>query len=252
MEQNSDTSDGYFTLRELLRKVHPQLQVGKKTHDIPKLSECNLNLFTLAKELKMYFKQQRIQGRVYKAKEQSEIYLQQLDDPRYKVAKTKCLIDLNLATMTGPDNIAQHSLTFEALPATVEAIAAIDDDVPIMHALNQRPHQREYVSGKKQNKGYEPIQCKGCKMWGHNVKKCLTIPKIAIVNSFIDKNPSQTKALIKEYLRVNDKNVKRSTVRTLQQSGIIDTEIDSLQYLNDTDIDIDNFSVEFDEPLNDH
>ena len=235
----------------MLRKVHPQLQVGKKIHDIPKLSDCNLNLFTLAKELKLYFKQQRIQGRVYKAKEQSEIYLQQLDDQRYKVAKTKCLIDLNLATMTGPDHIAQHSLTFEALPATVEAIAAIGDDVPIVRALShQKPHQREYVTGKKQNKGYEPIQCKGCKMWGHSVKKCQTIPKIAIANNFIAKNPTQTKSLIKEYLRTNDKNVKRSTVRALQDSAIIDNDIESLQYLKETDIDIDNFSVEFDEPIN--
>ena len=56
MEQHSDTSDGYYILRELLHKVHPQLKVGKKIHDIPKLSECNLNLLTLTKELKLYFK----------------------------------------------------------------------------------------------------------------------------------------------------------------------------------------------------
>ena len=251
MEQHSDTSDGYYTIRELLRKVHPQLKVGKKIHDIPKLSECNLNLFTLAKELKLYFKQQSIQGRKYKAKEQSEIYLQQLDDQRYAVAKTKCLIDLNLATMHGPDNIAQHALTFEALPATVESIAEIDDGTPIVRAMAQRPktQQREYVTGRKHKKGYEPMQCRGCKQWGHSVSKCQTIPKIALVNKFIDKNPTQTQALINEYLRVNNKNVKRSTVRALQESGIIDNEIESLQYLNETDIDIDTFSVEFDQPI---
>ena len=80
----------------------------------------------------------------------------------------------------------------------------------------------------------------------------MTVPKIAIATNFIEKNPTQTKALIKEYLRVNDKNVKRSTVRALQQSGIIDNEIESLQYLNDTDIDIDTFSVEFDQPIDDN
>ena len=254
MEQHSDTSDGYLTLRELLRKVHPQLKVGKKSHDIPKLSDCNTNLFTLNKELKAYFRQQEIQGRKYRAKEKSEIYLQQLDDERYKIAKTKCLIDLNLATLHSPDNIAQNSLTFEALPATVQQIAEIDNDVPIIHVMAQRPkaYQRDYVPGKKKSKNYEPLQCKGCKQWGHNVSKCLTVPKIAIATNFIEKNPTQTKALIKEYLRVNDKNVKRSTVRALQQSGIIDNEIESLQYLNDTDIDIDTFSVEFDQPIDDN
>lgn len=93
------------------------------------------------------------------------------------------------------------------------------------------------------------MQCKGCKQWGHSVSKCQTIPKIALVNKFIDKNPTQTQALINEYLRVNNKNVKRSTVRALQESGIIDNEIESLQYLNETDIDIDTFSVEFDQPI---
>ena len=103
--------------------------------------------------------------------------------------------------------------------------------------------------GRKQRKGYEPLQCKGCKQWGHSVSKCQIIPKMALVNKFIEKNTTQTQALIGEYLRVNNKNVKRSTVRALQKSGIIDNEIDSLQYLNDTDIDIDTFSVEFDQPI---
>ena len=254
MEQHADTSDGYYTLRELLRKVHPQLKVGKKILEIPRLSTCEYDLYTLSRQLKTYFKQQEIKGRLYSAKEKSETYLQQLDDERYKIAKTKCLIDLNLATMHGEHNIAQQSLTFEALPATVEDVAAIDDDVPVVHAMTKRsfkdknPYERNYASGRKQQKGYEPLQCKGCGTWGHRVQRCQAIPKFALAMKFINKYPNETEALIKEFLRTNNKNVKRSTVRALQDSGVIDTDIDTLQYLQDNDIDIDMFDVDFDSP----
>ena len=112
--------------------------------------------------------------------------------------------------MHGPDHIAQHALTFEVLPATVEAIVEIDGGVPIVRAMAQhlKLHKRDYVSGRKQNKGYEPIQCKGCKQWGYSVGKCQTIPKVALLSKFIDKYPTQTQASVKEYLRVNDKNAK--------------------------------------------
>ena len=65
---------------------------------------------------------------------------------------------------------------------------------------------------------------------------------------FINKYPNETEALIKEFLRTNNKNVKRSTVRALQDSGVIDTDIDTLQYLQNNDIDIDMFDVDFDSP----
>lgn len=63
---------------------------------------------------------------------------------------------------------------------------------------------------------------------------------------YIEKNKTQTEALVKEHLRVNDKNVKHSTVRALRDSVVIDPNIDSMEYPQDEDIHVDMFEAEFD------
>ena len=82
MELSSATSDGFRVLRELLRKVHPQLKKKEKIHDIPWLSQCDYDLYKLGKHLSMYFDQQEMKGRLHNAKEKAQLYLERLDDDR--------------------------------------------------------------------------------------------------------------------------------------------------------------------------
>lgn len=55
IDQHASTSDGYEVLRELLRRVHPNLNEGKIEHTIPRFSECNNNLYKLNKRMREFF-----------------------------------------------------------------------------------------------------------------------------------------------------------------------------------------------------
>ena len=113
LQQYSTTSDGYKVLYELLRRVHPKLHDGHPVHTIPKLSECDYNLYTLSRNMRNYFEQEDIKGRHYSEKEKAKMFLANIDDERLHEARNSCLIDLNIATMQNPDVIPKHSLTFD-------------------------------------------------------------------------------------------------------------------------------------------
>ena len=253
LQMYANTSDGYNALKELLRQVHPQLNEGEIEHNVPLLSQCDNNLFKLNQRMRNYFSQHEMQGRKYNAKQQSKMYLQNLDDEKYHAAAQQCLIDLNIATMMSEHVIQKQSLTFNALPTTVTQIAKGTKTIPTLRALtvrdrNQGPNTRGAYNnnrGAYRKNNYEAIQCKGCGQWGHRINKCNTIPKIATCIKYIEKNKNQTSALIKEYLRINDKNTKRSTVRLLQTSGAINDDVPPDQFLESDDVETDMMEVDF-------
>ena len=273
MDTFSITSDGYEALQELLRRVHPNLNEDNDEYKRLTLSQCDYNPYALSKQLRNYFTQEEINLRPYSSKEKAKIYLESLDDEKYKDAKTQCLLDLNIATMHNKNVISKTSLTFNALPATIDKMVRKQHGGnAIVRSMTGRPSQnRNYynrgaynngrgtynnnttkesdTSLRRQNRSYEPIQCKGCGQWGHRVQKCQHIPKVSLAIRFIEKNKTQTEALVKEHLRVNDRNVKRSTVRALQDSGVIDPNIESMQYLQDDDIEVDTFAADFDSDI---
>ena len=248
MELSSATSDGFSVLRELLRKVHPQLKKKEKIHDIPWLSQCDYDLYKLGKHLKMYFDQQEMKGRLHNAKEKAQLFLERLHDDRYKDAKQQCMIDLNIATMQSDHHIQDDSLTFESLPGTIEELAG-DTTIPIVRSLTQRNIKNSNYEGggayKHNSKSYEPLQYKGCGVWGHKVQKCNNVPKIATIMKFIERNKTQTEALVKEYLKVNDRSTKRNIVRLLMNSGVLHDDITPAEFLSNEDIEVEMDEVEF-------
>ena len=84
-------------------------------------------------------------------------------------------------------------------------------------------------------------------MWGHKVNSCMTVPKIALATDYISKYKDKTATLIKEYMRVNDRNTKRSTIRLLQSTGAFDDTIDPSDYLSEQDFCIEMDDVDFEE-----
>lgn len=62
---------------------------------------------------------------------------------------------------------------------------------------------------------------------------------------YIDKNKDHTAALIKEHMRVNDRNTRKSTVRMLQQTGEVDDTITSEAYLEESDVDVKILDADF-------
>lgn len=86
LQMHANTSDGYHTLKELLRQVHPQLNEGKIEHLVLLLSECDNDLFKLNQRVRNYFYQHKMQDRKYNAKQHSKMFLYDLDDEKYHAA----------------------------------------------------------------------------------------------------------------------------------------------------------------------
>ena len=62
---------------------------------------------------------------------------------------------------------------------------------------------------------------------------------------FIERNKPQTEALIKEYLKVNDRETKKNVVRLLMNSGVLQDDITPTEFLSTEDIDVEMDEVEF-------
>lgn len=203
LEQFSSTSDGYETLAELLRRVHPNLQEGRLEHTLPKLSECDFDLFKLNKSMRDYFTNENIKNRHYSDKEMSRLYLQSIDDDRYNIAVHKCLVDISIATMES-DTIKQKALRFNSLPTTVKQIASLpNDSVPTIRAFSKpdlKPIQKQHNRGAY-NKRYEPCQCIGCGRWGHRLGWCPHVPTVATSIKHIEKNKAKTATLVESRTR---------------------------------------------------
>ena len=52
-------------------------------------------------------------------------------------------------------------------------------------------------------------------------------------------------------MRINDKAAKKTTVRLLQRSGVINSTLDPEEYLNNSDIEIDMEDVDVDNIVED-
>ena len=249
LKQHSTTCDGFTVLKQLLRHVHPNPKEGDKITTLPKLSDCNNDLYIYNNVMNDYFTHELINNRTYKEKHKSLLYLQNIDDDRYKDAVTQCKIDLGIATLDDENIIKKENLTFGSLPTTVAQLAKTDGFNPIIRAMtvaDERPRTRSR-GAYQQQKRYEPFQCKGCGIWGHKLNACKTIPKIALAVKFIEKYKDKTEVLIKEFLRTNDRNTKKQTVRILMDTGTLDATIDPQQFLEQEDIPIDMMAVSFDD-----
>ena len=62
---------------------------------------------------------------------------------------------------------------------------------------------------------------------------------------FIERNKTQTEALVKEYLKVNDRSTKRNIVRLLMNSGVLQDDITPAEFLSNEDIEVEMDEVEF-------
>ena len=90
-------TDGYEALQLLMNQTYPLLVFKNMgTIDIQKYSTYN-NLFRYDKEIKQYFKNHKIQQRVFTEKETTHIFLSHLDHPHYAIAVKKYEADILLS-----------------------------------------------------------------------------------------------------------------------------------------------------------
>ena len=248
LKAQSTTCDGFAVLKQLLRHVHPKPKEGDLVDTAPKLSECENDLYQYNNIMNDFFTYESINGRLYNEKHKSLLYLQNIDDSRHKDAVSQCKIDLGIATLDDENIIKQESLTFGSLPTTVAQLAKTDGFSPTIRAMTTSSHRTSNVSrgAYKQSKRYEHFQCKGCGQWGHKLNSCMTIPKIALSNKFIEKNTDKVEVLVKEYLRTDSKNTKKQTIRLLMDTGTLEAQVDPQEFLGREDVHINMMDVNFD------
>ena len=250
IESYSTTSDGYSALYQMLRMVHPYLMEGGKLYNAPKLSEAE-NLFQYAAMCRNYLLFQEIQNRNYTEKEQSEMFLQNVDDPEYMAGRAQCLTELGVATMDGSPNVKISNMRFANLPTTLQQYTNklnLHSTTPTIRAIQSPRYNnksRPNPSSGPRRSNYEPFQCIGCGLWGHKVTKCKTVPKMAIAMEYIKSKPRHVEKLTEEFLRINNKSTKTSSVRVLQTNGMFDTFDNPDTYLNTNDIDVPMEEVPF-------
>ena len=136
LDQYAATSDGYDVLQELVRRVCPNMYEGKYEINMPKLSQCDNNLFKFNKKMQQHFAAEAIKNRHYTEKEKATNFLQNIDDSRYETTGQKYVVDLSIITM-GSDVIKKKSFTFSGLPVTVEQLAIITTkSTPIIRSVS--------------------------------------------------------------------------------------------------------------------
>ena len=240
----SNNSDGYAALYQMLRMVHPYLMEGSKLYNAPKLSEAT-DLFRYAAMCRNYFLFQEIQNRIYTEKEQSEMFLQNVDDPFYLSGRAQCLTELGVATIDGSSTVRISNMKFANLPTTLQQytnkLNMHSSSSPIVRAVkDSRSYQQIRRNNNPQHRSpsYEPFACLGCGTWGHKVTRCKIVPRIALALDYIKQKPKHVEKLVEEYKRINNKATKRSTVRVLLSNGILDSFDDPDNYLQENDIDV--------------
>ena len=225
----------------MLRMVHPHLMEGTKLYNAPKLSEAD-NLFQYAAMCRNYFLFQEIQNRIYTEKEQSEMFLQNVDDPDYQTGRAQCLTELGVATMDGSSAVRLSNMKFANLPTTLQQYTNklnLHSPTPVIRSIRDyKDKPRSPKQGISQKFFYQPYQCIGCGQWGHKVTACKVIPKTAMAMEYIKNKPRHVQKLIEEFKRINNKSTKTSTVRVLQTNGMYASFHDPEAYLSSNDIDV--------------
>ena len=69
-------------------------------------------------------------------------------------------------------------------------------------------------------------------MYGHNVQNCRLIATHLAMNEFSEDNPLVCSRILENHITVNTEEHKRTIVRTMQLTGMLDDEEDSDSYLD--------------------
>ena len=256
VETFGGTSDGYSVLYQMIRLVHPHLIKGRTLYNLPTYSNIG-DIFKYANMMRNYILVQEIKNRYFTEKEQSEMFLHNIDDAKLASGRAKALSELDIATMNGDTAVKVSNLRMDNLPITVlQYSESLDVEnqqsfTGTVRALNRSSNKQRFDSQRNHNNAirqqynqnqhfrnqsrtrYVALQCVGCGMWGHPVSQCRHVPKIAIALDYIKAKPRHVEKLVTEFKRVNDKTTKKGTIRFLLSDGS-----DPESYLEENDIDI--------------
>ena len=120
--------------------------------------------------------------------------------------------------------------TMRADDSVCTSIDSDDDVVPMVRAfVRNRDPKRQYNARRYDNRRRDNDQrydncrkdndtrnqCQACDRWGCSEKKCSFVARVHLAINFIKEHTSSAAKLAEEYLRINSKRTKMSTIRTL-------------------------------------
>ena len=126
-----------------------------------------------------------------------------------------------------------------------------DEQRPTIRAFGRKHEKTSAYNQRGHNRDQRPMsQCRACGRWGCNERKCYFTAKVHLALKYMKENGSSAVKLAEEYLRINSKRTKMSTIRTLAS---MDPELHEQFLLNgdkvlqDYDVAIPMETIDFEE-----
>ena len=262
------TMDGFQTLKSMLVLVHPSLNNCRPPNNPPLYSETgDLHLYEQA--LRHYFLLHEIYGRsTFTGLDKSKQFIEGLDCDNFDNEKSRLMVILDTIELNSLELTPKHTLQHLATtimnmghhsPARNVQVKAFQGrpNYGFKKSMynqyrspqsrtnnNSRSHSDKFAykstngnfrTNKFPNSNgakpkFEKIQCNACKLYGHYVRNCRLIATYLAMNEFSKNNPLVCSRILENHVTVNTEEHKRTIVRTMQLTGVLDDEEDSDSY----------------------
>ena len=190
------TTDGFIFLKQILMIKHPKFtDVASGLSQIPVYSNFNY-LYLYARAIQDYVGIQRIEGRLYDAKEMSLLFLKYLDEPLNQKAKLlmqtrleKCSSSAMTISLQVPGlatTISQHTLQLNAtgttdtkLYDTVASLSSLTSDtVSTVESVDTYAEDQIFAFNSGKNKSKFQVTRAACGSKNHHESECHFLMKM--------------------------------------------------------------------------
>ena len=269
LKSMSTTMDGFQTLKSMLVLVHPSLNNHRPSNNPPVFSETG-DLHLYEQSLRNYFLLHEIYGRSeFSDLDKSKQFIEGLDCDEYENEKTRMMAILDSVELNSLELTSKH--TIQSLATTIMNMANQTKTTVQVNTFQNRQHQsytkrspgsivRRPYHNFTDNRSpmekfpYRPTytpnrtqkfsqkstakqkftkgQCNACKIYGHHVRDCRFIAPHLAMQSFMKNQPQMCKQILDNHISTNTEEHKRTIIRTMQLTGVLDDEEDSDSYMD--------------------
>ena len=255
------TTDGFIFLKQILMIRHPKFtDVASGLSQIPVYSNFN-DLYLYARAIQDYVGIQRIEKRIYDAKEISLLFLKYLDEPLYQKAKllmqtrlehcTHTTVPISLQVPGIATTISQQTLqlndssTADNKPYdTVTRLSSVTQDtVSTVTSIESSSDDYIFAFNTGRNKSTFQGICAACGKKNHHASECNFLMKVKQCLAYMKSDRSAGSRKAKYYKSKGEYNVRKDKIRSLQERDLIPPILDPdlfLDILEDEEKDINN------------
>ena len=269
LKSMSTSMDGFQTLKSMLVPVHPTLNNRRPPNNPPVFSETG-DLHLYEQSLRNYFLLHKIYGRSeFNDLDKSKQFIEGLDCNEYEYEKTRLMaildsVELNSLELTPKHTIQSLATTIMNMSQTKTNNVQINTFQGRTTPLHNKRSTGPYARRQYQNVGdsrsstekfsYRPTyganripknppksaakqkftkgQCNACKIYGHHIRDCRFIVPHLAMQAFMKNQPQMCKQILDNHISINTEEHKRTIVRTMQTTGLLDDDEESDSYID--------------------